>query len=142
MLAAVSFLSTTLLAQWTKVPPARIPRTADGKPNLSAPAPKAADGNPDLSGIWEPSANKYVRDLAADLKPGDVPFQPWAKAIFDGAGRLDRVRKRIRMRTVCPRAFPRSMRRPLRGRSSRQRGLLVIVYEAFNLWRQVFMDGR
>jgi hypothetical protein len=30
-----------------------VPRTADGKVNLTAPAPKAPDGNPDLSGVWE-----------------------------------------------------------------------------------------
>lgn len=29
-----------------------VPRTPDGKPNLSAPASRAADGKPDLSGMW------------------------------------------------------------------------------------------
>jgi hypothetical protein len=69
--------------QWVKVAPAAIPRGPDGKPNLSAPAPRLPDGHPDLSGIWEPNGNKYVLNLAADLKPGDVPFQPWAKALVD-----------------------------------------------------------
>jgi hypothetical protein len=32
-------------------PDAGDPRTADGKPNLTAPR-KLADGHPDLSGIW------------------------------------------------------------------------------------------
>jgi len=32
---------------------AGIPRLADGKPNLSAPAPRMADGKPDLSGLWQ-----------------------------------------------------------------------------------------
>jgi len=30
----------------------RVPRLADGKPNLDAPTPKPADGKPDLSGVW------------------------------------------------------------------------------------------
>ena len=30
-----------------------VPKTADGKPDLNAPAPRAADGKPDLSGVWE-----------------------------------------------------------------------------------------
>ena len=79
----ITILSLPLGAQWTKVPPSGIPRTADGKPNLSAPAPRTADGKADLSGVWEPNANKYLRDIAADLKPGEVPFQPWAKTLFE-----------------------------------------------------------
>jgi hypothetical protein len=39
-------------AQWLNHPTPNIPRTADGKPNLAAPAPRAADGHPDLSGPW------------------------------------------------------------------------------------------
>src|SRR2546426_10869143 len=70
-------------AQWVKLPTGSIPRGPDGKPNLSAPAARLPDGRADLSGIWEPNGNKYVLDIAADLKPGDVPFQPWAKALLD-----------------------------------------------------------
>ena len=39
-------------AQWLNYPTPGVPRTADGKPNLSAPAPRTADGKPDLSGMW------------------------------------------------------------------------------------------
>ncbi len=76
-------LCVALRAQWAKVPPAKIPRTPEGKPNLSAPAPKLPDGKPDLSGIWEPLNNRYVQNIAADLKAEDVPYQPWAKALFE-----------------------------------------------------------
>ena len=69
--------------QWVKVPAGGIPKGPDGKPNLSAPAPRSADGHPDLSGVWESGSAKYVLDIAADLKPGDVPIQPWAKALVD-----------------------------------------------------------
>jgi hypothetical protein len=53
--AVVAFLSLTCIAtgQWINYPTRAIPRTADGKPNLSAPAPRTMDGKPDLSGIWE-----------------------------------------------------------------------------------------
>ncbi len=37
-------------AQWLKYPTAGVPKTADGRPNLNAPAPRAADGKPDLPG--------------------------------------------------------------------------------------------
>jgi hypothetical protein len=46
-------LPTALLAQWPSYPTPGVPRTPDGKPNLSAPAPKTPDGKPDLTGIWE-----------------------------------------------------------------------------------------
>src|SRR5215211_5410267 len=57
-------------AQWLKHPTAGIPRTADGRPNLSAPAPRTADGRPELSGLWE------ARDtIESDFKPADA--MPW-----------------------------------------------------------------
>jgi hypothetical protein len=69
-----------LRAQWIDLPTPGIPRTADGKPNLSAPAPKTADGKPDLSGIWTMNAGRYAMNIAADLKPGET--QPWAEALY------------------------------------------------------------
>src|SRR5262245_56545910 len=75
-------MSTPVHAQWQKVPPAAVPRTPDGKLNLSAPAPRLPNGRPDVSGIWQPNG-KYVGNLAADMKPEDVPFQPWAKALWE-----------------------------------------------------------
>jgi hypothetical protein len=53
------------LAQWLRYPTEGVPRTADGKPNLTAPAPKTPDGKPDLTGIWEVS-----RPLAGTLREG------------------------------------------------------------------------
>jgi len=86
--------------QWLHHPTPDVPRTADGKPNLSAPPPRLADGKPDLSGIWQPGRkiqctpefSKFVEcgleiggsplalNIGADL-PGGLPFQPWAAAL-------------------------------------------------------------
>src|SRR5207245_4563900 len=68
---------TALHAQWTNLPPANVPRTTDGKPNLSAPAPRLPDGKPDLSGIWRPE-NTYQgepQNFAANLKVDKIPYQ-------------------------------------------------------------------
>lgn len=91
MLFAALFAISPLSAQWVNYPTPRIPRTSDGKPNLSAPAPRTSDGKPDLSGIWAAECGIYGRDacftrgwffdLAKDLKPGDVEMTPWATAI-------------------------------------------------------------
>jgi hypothetical protein len=80
--AAVAFLlSAPLAAQWLDYKTPGIPRTADGKPNLSAPVPKTADGKPDLSGIWRgPMNSPYNRNIAVDLKPNEI--QPWAQQVY------------------------------------------------------------
>ena len=49
MFAAATILTalvTPLAAQWLQLPTPGIPRTADGKPNLTAPAPRTANGQP------------------------------------------------------------------------------------------------
>ena len=78
-------MSAPLQAQWTKVPPANIPRTHDGKPDLSAAPPRSPDGQPDLSGIWRPN-NTYdgqPANFAANLKVDNIPYQLWAKVLFE-----------------------------------------------------------
>ena len=70
-----------MAGQWLKYKTPGIPRTADGKPDLSAPVPKISDGKPDLSGLWQGQAGSYALDIASDLKPNEV--QPWAQALFE-----------------------------------------------------------
>ena len=139
--AAVCLLAAPLWGQWTKLPTTGIPRTADGKVNLSAPAPRTREGKPDLSGIWEPNENKYVRNIAADLKPEQVPFQPWAKALYDQ--RTDGSHSKEDPDANClPQGVPKIDGAPAPWKIVQMPGSLVIIYEAFTLWRQVFMDGR
>lgn len=76
---ATLLLGLPLSGQWLSYPTPGIPRTTDGKPNLSAPAPHTPDGKPDLSGLWNRISPKYARNVAADLKPEDI--QPGAQAL-------------------------------------------------------------
>ena len=140
-IALLVLICASAHAQWVKVPAPSIPRGADGKPNLSAPAPRLADGHPDLSGIWEPRGNRYTQNIAADLKPADVPFQPWAKAL--AAERLDGSHSNEDPPANClPQGVPRIGASPPPWRMVQTPGYMVIVYESHNLWRQVFLDGR
>ena len=72
-------------AQWLKYKTPGIPRTADGKPNLSAPVPRTADGKPDLSGFWgggaSPGPVAYQADLIQDVSDESI-FRPAAEALF------------------------------------------------------------
>ena len=52
------------------------------------------------------------------------------------------MKEKIPTPTACRRACRRSTGLPRHGRLSRQPKYIAIIYEAFNLWRQVFMDGR
>jgi hypothetical protein len=125
-------------AQWLDRKTDGIPRTKDGKPNLSAPAPKLADGTPDLSGIWLVPGLKYLINVAADLK--DVPFQPWA---------LEEYNKRMETRgkddpnNFClPSGIPEKDAVTSPWKIVQTPGLIVILYESRTIFRQIFTDGR
>ncbi len=83
-----------------KYPTAGVPRTTDGKPNLSAPSPRTPDGKPDFTGIWltnntncAPSPDPEVLVCGTELPmgkeginmgaslPGGLPYQPWLAAL-------------------------------------------------------------
>jgi len=126
---------------WENVPKGSAPRDAKGEIDLTAPAPRRPDGKPDLSGIWEPNGNRFLRDIAVDLKPGDVPFQPWAKKVADE--RADGSHSREDPDANClPQGVPRLAAAPAPWKIVQTDDLIVIVHEAFSLWRQIFMDGR
>ena len=140
LLAIMILTGSPAVAQWTKVPPTPIPRTADGKPNLSAPAPRLPDGKPDFSGIWQPPLG-YVRNLAKDLKEEEVPFQPWAKALYDERT-TGKLWKDDPDANCLPQGVPKVLLAPAPWRIVQTPGVVFFVHEAFNLWWQVFLDGR
>jgi hypothetical protein len=75
-------------AQWLNYPDARIPRTKDGKPNLSAPAPRL-NGKPDVSGLWQAErrpGSEYNRILAGftDIQPDLHDITPNVLNVFWG----------------------------------------------------------
>ena len=80
-LAAISIVfaaSDPVGAQWINHPTPGTPRTADGKPDMSAPVPRTADGKPDLSGIWAANGLGYSTNIT------NVEMLPWAQKIYEG----------------------------------------------------------
>lgn len=141
LLAILSAFSLQLSAQWLKLPDKGIPRTKDGKPDLTAPAPHKADGKPDLSGIWLAPGAKYLEDIAADLKPGEVPMQPWAAALTKE--RMTGVHSGEESDAHClPQGVPKIDVAPLPFKIIQNPDEVIILYEAFGQYRQIFLDGR
>jgi len=137
----LGLLALPALCQWTKVPPLEAPRTSSGEVDLKAPAPRLSDGRPDLSGSWSTDDNRYVRDFANDLKPEDVPYQPWAKKLFDE--RKDGSHSREDPDAHClPQGVPKIDSVQYPWKLVYTPNSIVIIYEAFNYWRQIFTDGR
>jgi hypothetical protein len=139
ILSACLLLSGGANAQWLKVPTVGIPRTADGKPDLSAPPPKTADGKPDISGLWQP-ADTLIGDIAKNLKPGSVPFQPWAEALYKQ--RRATESKDDPTGWCVPGGVPRSDAVPYPFKIVNTPGMVAILYEAVQSYRQIFTDGR
>jgi len=142
LISVVLWVALPATAQWLNYPTPGIPRTKDGKANLSAPAPKAADGKPDLSGIWLVDDRKYFFDLGADLKDR-VPVQPWAKARVQQ--NIDNLHKDDPLALCMPPGVPRINMNPLFPFKIVQTPRLVIMLHETSTnsaFRQIFLDGR
>jgi hypothetical protein len=134
-------LSGQVAAQWLKQPTSGIPRTADGKPNLTAPAPRAPDGKPDLSGLWLKVSPKYARNAAADLKPDEI--QPWARE------QVERHRENLGKDGMQVRCLPLGPAYATSGDSTGsemtrivQAPQLIVMLNPDLTYRQIWMDGR
>src|SRR5262245_28106208 len=134
MIAAFFVTALPAAAQWRVRNPG-IPRTADGKANLSAPAPKTADGKPDITGLWRPGAG-YVGNIAKDLKADEVPFQPWAEALFKQ--RRANNSKDDPTASCIVGGVPRNDLVPYPFKILQVPGMMVILYEAVHSYRQIF----
>jgi len=129
-----------LTAQWRNLPTDGIPRAADGKPDMNAPAPRTATGKPDLSGIYQPNM-RYFQNLAADVGLENVPMTPEARKIH--AARATGLLGLDEPDAHClPQGVPKINSAPVPFKIVQTDKLVVLVYEAFNLWRQVFLDDR
>jgi hypothetical protein len=140
-LVAGALFGAPVSAQWLHQPTAGIPRLANGKPNLAAPAPRTSSGKPDLSGQWSlPLHPGYIANVAADLAPSDV--RPWAAELFEqrayGLGKDDPGTigcQPLGTRHVTggvPTSRVKIVQTPT---------VIVFLYEDL-AYRQIFLDGR
>jgi hypothetical protein len=148
-LAACFLLAGSVSALWSCIKLPRTPRTADGKPNLTAATPRNADGKPDLSGIWKRvDASKH--DKAGednfnllDWMPASarILMKPEAAALYDH--RRNVLKGGGRPSQEClPHSIPDSMLPPVIFKIVQIPDETIILFEEFNHFRQIFTDGR
>ena len=129
--------TATTDGQWLTHPWAGIPRTADGKPDLAAPAPKSADGKPDFSGVWGLDAGPSLFWIGGDPKAGYA--KPVVeKYLAERDANLQFDDPIVHCLPEGPRfshfvAFPKKIV---------QTPALIIVLGEDLSYRQIFMDGR
>jgi hypothetical protein len=157
---AVACAPGVALGQWLKYPTAGVPRTADGKPNLSAPAPRLPGGKPDFSGIWL-TATKFpctpgqpggffdcglelpISPLAVNIgsgMAGGLPYQPWAAALVKQRV-ADDSKDDPHVRCL-PDNPPRPYGLPHLTKAMHSPRALVMLNEVNAMYRQIFIDGR
>jgi hypothetical protein len=143
----------SVCAQWLHYPTAGVPRTQDGKPDLSAPAPRTKDGKPDLSGTWVPvSRNRGQESLEGqalratqfwDLGigvDGGLPYQPWAAEIRK---KREAEFSKDNPDVQCMPLGPLQMQtHPMIRTWVQAPGLLLMLHERDMEYRQIFTDGR
>jgi hypothetical protein len=146
--------SAPLFGQWLHYPTAGVPRTPDGRPNLSAPAPRATNGKPDFSGVWENdgfdpnraeglNAGGPPRTAFFDISNGlasPPPYQPWAADVT--ARRKAEFGKDNPDARCLPLGVLQMLAHPLPRKIIQAPGLLVILHERNMEFRQIFTDGR
>jgi len=128
-------------AQWLNQPTAGLPRTPDGKVNLSAPAPRATDGKPDLSGLWTKISPKYSRNIAADLKADEI--QPWARTLVEQRREdLGKEYMNVRCVPLGPGYTTAADSTGAEMMKIVQTPGLIVILNPDLTYRQIFLDGR
>ena len=147
-------------AQWAVYHDPMIPRTREGKPNLSASVPRL-NGKPDLSGIWQ-AESAPVAEIQQFLLPGginglgeDLPtkyfFNFFADYVFGQEPMQPEVRAQLAKRppgpgrppTLCPLpTLPLQGLAPAPFKLVQTPRVTMVLYEAETIFRQIFSDGR
>lgn len=164
-LVVLLWMSTGLQAQWLDLVDAGVPRTGNGKPNLSAKTPRS-QGKPDLTGTWQivdtpreenerlfgkgfadlavpgddySVISKYFVSFFADFGREQDPIRPEALPILEAHLQTPTENPSTR---CLPQGIPRADLAPVPFRIIQTPRELAILYEVDSAFRQVHMDGR
>lgn len=148
-------------AQWLNHRDPRTPRSADGRPNLSAPAPRV-NGKPDLTGLWQaertplsefvrvlgpglpqiqPDLNdvtKHFLNIFWDMNPAEWPLRPEAAALTEQRQKSGRD---FQTAYCMPGSLPHSLL-VLNFKMIQAPGEIVMLPGSGDPPRQIYIDGR
>ena len=139
VLVALLATAEPAAAQWLNHPTAGIPRTPDGKMDVTAPVPRTPDGKPVIAGLWRPSPG-IVGDITRGMSPGTIPYQPWAESLFKQ--RRETNSRDDPTASCIVGGVPRSDFVGYPFKIIQLPGMVAILYEAVHAYRQIFTDGR
>ena len=160
LIAALVAVPVCANAQWAVYHDPNLPRTREGKPNLTAPTPRL-NGKPDLSGIWE-AESAPVAEVQQFLLPGginglgeDIPTKYFFNFFADYPAGQEPLRPEVRAQlekrppgpgapaTLCPLpSLPIQNVLPAPFKIVQTARLTMVLYEADTVFRQIFSDGR
>lgn len=129
---------STVYAQWLKYPAPNTPRLKDGSADLSGPVPRAPGGKPDLSGIWQTADMKYLDDLGAD--GAQISMLPWAAKLYAERQANDSA-DRPSLHCI-PHSITDFDALFVPKKLIQTPGELIMLFEAYHSYRQIFTDGR
>jgi hypothetical protein len=110
-----------------------LPAAGQGKGAATGPVPRTADGKPDLSGLWRPQP--FSVDISKALKPGsEIVPKPWAAKLIQ-----ERLSKDDPEANCLPSGVPRVAPYPWRVVQTPDR--IFFLFEAnIHSYRQILMN--
>lgn len=139
--ALALLLASAASAQWEPFPNKGVPRTKDGNVDMNAPPKRTPYGKPDLSGFWLPeNLVKHLLNLAADLKPEDLPLNAAGQAVLNQ--RIANNGKDHPGAYCLPSGIPEKLNIPDGLKMVQTEDLMLQLHESRTIYRQIFTDGR
>ena len=125
-------------AQWLDRKTSGLPRKADGKVDMAAPAPRTAEGKPDLTGIWASAGGQGELGGLSTLRVDPADMKPWARELQQERGH-DYFKGRPDFMCRPSGVEAESLEREMRILHT---PAMIAILNANQTYRQIFLDGR